>query len=47
MRARARAGIVWRAERFELHSGVTWLGPEFEGQAEGQRVGSAWLQTRF
>ncbi|MGZ9811142.1 lipid A-modifier LpxR family protein [Pseudoroseicyclus sp. H15] len=45
---RARAGLHWRAESGAgLFYGLTWLSPEFEGQREGQLVGSLSLTLRF
>ena len=46
-RARARAGLHWQGERAEAFYGVTWLGKEYEGQAEGQVVGSLRLNLSF
>jgi hypothetical protein len=44
-RARVRAGIEWQGERAGIFYGLTYLGPEFEGQDEGQVTGS--LRVNF
>ncbi|PRX37424.1 hypothetical protein SAMN05216257_101447 [Meinhardsimonia xiamenensis] len=46
-RTRLRAGLTWQGERSTLFYGVTWLGKEFQGQPEGQVVGSLSLKFRF
>ncbi len=46
-RTRLRAGLTWQGESSTLFYGVTWLGKEFQGQAEGQVVGSLSLKFRF
>ncbi len=46
-RARARAGLHWQGERSEAFYGVTWLGKEYVGQAEGQVVGSVRVNLSF
>ncbi len=51
-RQRLRAGIVYESnapgtEAIWLFYGMTYLGPEFEGQAEGQTVASISLNMRF
>ncbi|MCR8722911.1 lipid A deacylase LpxR family protein [Frigidibacter sp. ROC022] len=46
-RVRLRAGVNWQGERAAVFYGVTWLGEEFEGQPEGQMVGSLRLHLRF
>jgi len=46
-RARARAGLYWQGERFDLFYGLTWLSREFETQPEGQTLGSVNLRIRF
>lgn len=46
-RERLRAGVHWQGDRNEVFYGLTWLGPEFEGQPEGQTVGSVRLRLRF
>ena len=45
LRQRLRAGVTWQGKNFALFYGVTWLSEEFEGQPEGQAVGS--LRARF
>jgi hypothetical protein len=47
MRARARAGVQYRGERFGAFYGVTWLGEEFEAQPTGQVLGSINIQLNF
>ncbi len=44
-RMRARAGVEWQGERAGVFYGLTYLGPEFEGQPEGQLTGS--LRVNF
>jgi hypothetical protein len=39
-RTRVRAGMEWQGTRADLFYGLTYLGPEFEGQDEGQLTGS-------
>jgi len=46
-RLRLRAGVNWQGERYGLFYGVTWLGKEFEGQREGQVVGTLNLRIGF
>ena len=46
-RSRARAGIYWQSEKFDLFYGLTWLSREFESQPEGQTLGSVNLRIRF
>lgn len=46
-RSRARAGVYWQSERFDLFYGLTWLSREFESQPEGQTLGSVNLRIRF
>ncbi len=46
-RVRMRAGLFWQGEKSSVFYGVTWLGKEFEGQPEGQVVGSLRLNLRF
>lgn len=46
-RGRLRAGVHWQGERAAVFYGVTWLGKEYEGQPEGQTVGSVRLSLRF
>ena len=47
VRARARAGVQYRGERFGAFYGVTWLGEEFEAQPGGQVLGSINIQLNF
>jgi hypothetical protein len=44
-RTRVRAGVEWQGERAGIFYGLTYLGPEFEGQDEGQVTGS--LRVNF
>lgn len=47
-RARVRGGLHWEgAEGGSVFYGVTWLGEEFEGQRQGQVVGSLQFSLRF
>ena len=46
-RTRLRAGIVREAEGGGLFYGITYLGPEFESQREGQVTGSLHLRLNF
>lgn len=46
-RTRVRAGLHWQRDRWAGFYGLTWLGPEFTGQSEGQLVGALRLQMRF
>ena len=46
-RARVRAGLHWQGDAWAGFYGLTWLGPEFTGQNEGQLVGALRLQMRF
>ena len=47
-RERVRAGIMWQGESgFSSFAGVTYLGEEFEGQDEGQFVGSFKIRLGF
>lgn len=46
-RSRLRAGVHWQGETTNIFYGVTWLGEEFEGQDEGQVVGSLRLNLNF
>nr|WP_300513926.1 lipid A-modifier LpxR family protein [Aliiroseovarius sp.] len=47
VRARARAGVQYRGERYGAFYGVTWLGEEFEAQPTGQVLGSINIQLNF
>lgn len=46
-RQRLRAGIAWRGESWGVFYGLTWLSPEFEGQPEGQVLGSLRFRMNF
>jgi Uncharacterized protein conserved in bacteria (DUF2219) len=46
-RTRLRGGINWNTGASEVFYGVTWLSKEFEGQPEGQLVGSLRLSLQF
>ncbi len=46
-RTRARAGVYWQGDRFDLFYGLTWASREFETQPEGQTLGSLNLRIRF
>lgn len=46
-RVRARAGLHWQRDRWSGFYGLTWLGPEFAGQREGQLVGALSIRVRF
>lgn len=47
VRSRLRAGVAWQGERLEAFYGLTYLSPEFEGQDEGQVLGSVRVDFRF
>ena len=46
-RFRVRAGMQLRSERMGLFYGATWLSEEFEGQPEGQLLGSVRWRMNF
>jgi len=46
-RTRLRAGLNWQGESSSMFYGVTYMGPEFDEQPEGQFVGSVNLNLRF
>jgi hypothetical protein len=46
-RTRVRAGITWQGERAGIFYGLTYLGPEFVGQDEGQVTGSMRVNFGF
>lgn len=46
-RTRLRAGMHWQGDRAAVFYGLTWLGKEFEGQREGQVLGSIRLDLNF
>lgn len=47
LRARARLGMNLEGERGSIFYGLTWLGPEFEGQPAGQALATLSLRYRF
>ena len=47
VRPRARAGFVYEGEGAGLFYGLTYLGKEFEGQREGQVIGSLNVKFNF
>lgn len=46
-RERLRAGVQWQGKMNAVFYGLTWLGPEFDQQTEGQVVGSLNIQLQF
>lgn len=46
-RSRLRAGLHWQGQASDVFYGLAWLSPEYEGQPEGQLVGSLQLRLRF
>lgn len=46
-RFRVRAGLHWQRESWAGFYGLTWLGPEFVGQREGQFIGALRIQYKF
>lgn len=46
-RTRLRAGVQWQGQSASAFYGVTYLGPEFSSQPEGQLVGSLNVSLRF
>lgn len=46
-RTRLRAGVSTRLGAVGVFYGLTWLSPEFEGQPEGQMLGSVRLRMNF
>ena len=46
-RTRLRAGMQWQGHATSVFYGVTYLSPEFDGQPEGQVVGSLNVNLRF
>ncbi len=46
-RQRLRAGFHWQGENGSAFYGLTYLGPEFVGQSEGQVTGSIRLKFKF
>lgn len=47
VRERARAGFHWQGRNASAFYGLTYLGREFKGQAEGQVTGSLRVKLRF
>ena len=46
-RTRLRAGLRWQGTKASVFYGLTYVGPEFEQQPEGQIIGSLNLNLRF
>ena len=46
-RSRLRAGVHWQGELNSTFFGVTYLTEEFEGQEQGQAVGSVRIKLQF
>lgn len=46
-RLRARAGLGYQGRHASVFTGVTWLGPEFTAQPNGQVVSAVQVQWRF
>lgn len=46
-RARLRGGMHFQGRRHAVFAGVTYLGPEFEGQPEGQTLGTLQIRLDF
>ncbi|WP_204113297.1 lipid A-modifier LpxR family protein [Shimia biformata] len=46
-RPRVRAGLFWQGEKSSVFYGASWLGEEFEGQADSQIVGAIRLNLHF
>jgi Uncharacterized protein conserved in bacteria (DUF2219) len=46
-RERLRAGVAWQGDRLDAFYGLTYLSPEFEGQDEGQVLGSLRVDFKF
>lgn len=47
LRSRARIGLHWQRAKFDAFGGLTWLGPEFVGQREGQVLGSVGVHIEW
>lgn len=47
VRSRVRAGVEWQGARLDAFYGLTYLSPEFEGQDEGQVLGSVRVDFSF
>ena len=46
-RSRLRAGVHWQGKKASAFYGVSYLGPEFEQQSQGQFVGALNLNLKF
>jgi hypothetical protein len=46
-RERLRAGVAWQGEKAGAFYGLTYLSPEFDGQDEGQVLGSVRVDFQF
>ena len=46
-RERARLGLHWNGNEASFFYGLTYLGPEFETQSEGQVIGSMRIRILF
>lgn len=46
-RERLRAGVAWQGAKADAFYGLTYLSPEFEGQDEGQVLGSVRVDFKF
>jgi hypothetical protein len=46
-RTRLRAGVHWQGRRSSMFYGVSYLGPEFDQQRDGQLVGAININLRF
>lgn len=47
LRSRARIGLHWQRAKVDVFGGLTWLGPEFVGQREGQALGSIGVNIQW
>ncbi len=46
-RERLRMGVQWQGGSNAVFYGITWIGPQFDSQPEGQIVGSLNIQLQF
>lgn len=46
-RSRVRGGVMWAGPRWSLFGGLAYLSEEFEGQSEGQTIGTLSLTVGF
>ena len=46
-RTRVRLGMHWQKDRWRGFYGLTWLGPEFKGQYEGQLIGGLRISYQY